>query len=64
MFLIVDNLEVPHGKPDEACVADRAELKARLDLPSYWPEANPDEYPNRDLKRSLRSGPLVRAADS
>jgi len=31
-------------------------------LPAYSPELNPDEYLNRDLKTTIRSGPIARTA--
>ena len=33
-----------------------------LYLPPYAPELNPDEYLNRDLKTSIRSGPIAKTA--
>jgi transposase len=63
VFLIVDNLKVHHSKPVKAWVAERAEKIELVYLPSYSPQANPDEYLNRDLKTALRQGPVARTTN-
>lgn len=60
VFLIVDNLKVHHSKPVKAWVAERTDQIELVYLPSYSPQANPDEYLNRDLKTTLRQGPVAR----
>jgi hypothetical protein len=39
-------------------LADKANQIELVYLPPYSPEANPDEYLNRDFKTALRSGPV------
>lgn len=63
VFLIVDNLKVHHSQPVKAWVAERAERIELIYLPAYSPDANPDEYLNRDLKTALRQGPVARTSD-
>jgi transposase len=55
VFLILDNLRVHHARDVKAWLAERTEAIEAFYLPSYTPEANPDEYLNRDLKTVLRS---------
>ena len=55
VFLILDNLRVHHARQVKEWLAERAEAIEAFYLPSYTPEANPDEYLNRDLKTVLRS---------
>jgi transposase len=55
VFLILDNLRVHHALAVKEWLATRAEQIEVFYLPSYTPDANPDEYLNRDLKTSLRS---------
>jgi transposase len=55
VFLILDNLRVHHAVAVKEWLATRADQIEVFYLPSYTPEANPDEYLNRDLKTSLRS---------
>lgn len=55
VFLILDNLRVHHARPVKEWLAERTDAIEAFYLPSYTPEANPDEYLNRDLKTVLRS---------
>ncbi len=55
VFLIFDNLRVHHAGQVKEWLAERGEAIEAFYLPSYTPEANPDEYLNRDLKTVLRS---------
>ncbi|MBK8583488.1 MAG: IS630 family transposase [Flavobacteriales bacterium] len=55
VFLILDNLRVHHARQVKAWLAERIDLIEAFYLPSYTPEANPDEYLNRDFKTALRS---------
>jgi transposase len=63
VFLICDNLKVHHSKPVKAWVAQRTQQIELVYLPSYSPEANPDEYLNRDFKSALRQGPVARTSE-
>jgi transposase len=60
VFLIVDNLKVHHAKPVKAWLAERTDRIEVFYLPSYSPDLNPDEYLNRDLKTTLRQGPVAK----
>ena len=60
MFLILDNLRVHHAREVKEWLAERSECIEAFYLPSYTPEANSDEYLNRDLKAVLRSQELKR----
>ncbi|MFC5768656.1 transposase [Thauera sinica] len=55
---------MPGTKPDwqagQGLGAERADRIELVYLPAYSPEANPDEYLNRDLKTNLRQGPVAR----
>jgi transposase len=62
VFLIVDNLKVHHAKPVKAWLAERTDRIEVFYLPSYSPDLNPDEYLNRDLKTTLRQGPIAKTA--
>lgn len=62
VFLIVDNLKVHHAKPVKAWLAERVDRIEVFYLPSYSPDLNPDEYLNRDLKTTLRQGPIAKTA--
>lgn len=62
VFLIVDNLKVHRAKRVSEWVAERTDKIELFYLPPYAPEHNPDEYLNRDLKTTLRSGPIARTA--
>ncbi len=58
IFLVVDNLRVHHARAVKEWLADKAHQIELVYLPPYSPEANPDEYLNRDFKTALRSGPV------
>lgn len=62
VFLIVDNLRVHRAKLVSAWVAQNAKAIELFYLPPYAPELNPDEYLNRDLKTTIRSGPIAKTA--
>lgn len=62
VFLIVDNLRVHHAKRVKEWLAERSPEIEVFFLPAYSPELNPDEYLNRDLKTTIRSGPIARTA--
>ncbi len=53
VFLILDNLRVHHSKVVKRWLADNEEKIAVFYLPSYWPELNPDELLNADLKQRV-----------
>ena len=59
VFLIVDNLRVHHAKQVRQWVDERKDLIELHYLPPYSPEANPDEWLNRDLKTELRLRPAA-----
>lgn len=54
VFLILDNLRVHHARRVKEWLAERTGVIEAFYLPSYTPEANPDEYLSRDLKTVLR----------
>ena len=62
MFLIVDNLRVHRANRVREWVAENADKIELFYLPPYAPELNPDEYLNRDLKTTIRSGPIATTA--
>ena len=62
VFLIVDNLRVHRANRVREWAAENTEKIELFYLPPYAPELNPDEYLNRDLKTSIRSGPIARTA--
>lgn len=62
VFLVVDNLRVHRAKRVTEWVAQNAEKIELFYLPPYAPELNPDEYLNRDLKTTIRSGPIAKTA--
>lgn len=62
VFLIVDNLRVHRANRVRDWVAENTEKIELFYLPPYAPELNPDEYLNRDLKTSIRSGPIAKTA--
>lgn len=62
VFLIVDNLRVHRAKRVAGWVAENAGKIELFYLPPYAPELNPDEYLNRDLKTSIRSGSIAKTA--
>lgn len=55
IFLIVDNLQVHHGKKVREWVQAHKNQIELFYLPPYAPELNPDEYVNRALKTDIRS---------
>ena len=60
VFLVVDNLRVHRANRVRDWVAENAEKIELFYLPPYAPELNPDEYLNRDLKTTIRSGPIAK----
>lgn len=64
VFLIVDNLRVHHALLVKEWLKNHSETIEVFYLPAYTPEANPDEYLNRDLKTNLRSQEPKRDAQS
>jgi transposase len=56
VYLILDNLNVHHGKIVTGWLEVHKEQITVFYLPSYSPELNPDEYLNGDLKGSVHSG--------
>ena len=58
VFLIVDNLRVHRAKLVREWLGDKDDRFELVFLPPYAPEANPDEYLNRDFKSALRLGPV------
>jgi transposase len=58
IFLVVDNLRVHHARLVKEWLADKEATIELVFLPPYNPEANPDEYLNRDFKTALRTGPV------
>lgn len=62
LFLIVDNLRVHRANRVREWIAENAENIELCYLPPYAPELNPDEYLNRDLKTTIRSGPIAKTA--
>ena len=58
VFLILDNLNVHHGKLATAWLEKNKEKIEVFFLPPYVPEYNPDEYLNHALKISVHSGHL------
>jgi transposase len=58
--VITDNLPVHHGKRVAQWLKD-SEYDIELEfIPSYSPEANPDEYLNRDLKKNVNAKRMPR----
>jgi len=53
LFLILDNLRVPHAKPVKAWLGEHADAIEVFYLPSYSPELNPDEMANADIKQAV-----------
>ena len=64
VFLAVDNLRVHRAKRVTEWVAENAEKIKLFYVPPYAPELNPDEYLNRDLKTTIRSGPIAKTASA
>lgn len=62
VFLILDNLKVHHALLVQEWLKAHVEHIEVFYLPAYTPDANPDEYLNRDLKTTLRSQEPKRSA--
>lgn len=62
VFLVADNLRMHRAKRLAEWVAENAEKIELFYLPPYAPELNPDEYLNRYLKTTIRSGPIAKTA--
>jgi len=60
VYLILDNLRVHHAKIFRAWLEERKDEIEVLYLPSYFPELNPGEYLNCDLKAGVYSGKTAR----
>ena len=58
VFLILDNLNVHHGKLAASWLKNRKDKIEVFFLPPYAPEYNPDECLNHALKISAHSGHL------
>ena len=58
VFLILDNLNVHHGKLAASWLKNRKDKIEVFFLPPYAPEYNLDEYLNHALKISVHSGHL------
>ena len=63
VFLILDNLNVHHGKLAASWLKNRKDKIEVFFLPPYAPEYNPDEYLNHALKISVHSGHLPYSAE-
>ena len=63
VFLILDNLNVHHGKLAASWLKNRKDKIEVFFLPPYAPEYNPDEYLNHALKISAHSGHLPYSAE-
>jgi len=62
VYLLLDNLRVPHSAPVKEWLRQHAAQSAVHHLPSYSPELNPDERLNRTLKSRLALLPAPRDA--
>lgn len=60
VLLILDNLKTHHSKVVQAWLENNKGKIEVFYLPPYAPQANPDEYLNNDLKRSVHSGSPAR----
>lgn len=60
VFLILDNLRVPHSKNAKKWLEKHKEPIEVFYLSSYSPELNPDEYLNGNLKNKVHSGTPIR----
>ena len=60
VFLILDNLRVHHARLVKAWVEKHKEQIEVYYLPSYFPDMNPDEYLNCDLKQGIRASSPAR----
>lgn len=58
VFLIVDNLRVHRATLVTQWLAGKDDRIELVFLPPYSPQANPNEYLNRDFKSALRLGPV------
>jgi transposase len=56
IYVIADNLSVHHGKRVKAWAGERSDEVELYYIPSYSPELNPDEYLNRDSRRTSTDG--------
>ena len=63
VFLILDNLNVHHGKLAASWLKNRKDKIEVFFLPPYAPEYNPDKYLNHALKISVHSGHLPYSAE-
>lgn len=52
-FLVLDNLRGHHSKAVKKWLKENEDKILVFYLPSYWPELNPDELLNTDLKQHL-----------
>jgi hypothetical protein len=64
MILVVDKLRVHHAKIVTEWLADKPDQIELSILPTYTPEANPDEYVNHGFKTALRLGPVSHSRES
>lgn len=62
IFQILDNLRVHHSKIVEERLKENKNEIEIFFLPAYFPELNPDEYLNCDLKAGVHSGAPARNA--
>ncbi|ATE62493.1 IS630 family transposase [Thauera sinica] len=62
VFLIVGNLRVHRANRVREWIAESAAKIELFYLPPYAPELNPDEYLNRDLKTTIRTGSIAKTA--
>lgn len=62
VFLVIYNLRAHHANRVHKWVAESTEKIELFYLPPYAPELNPDEYLNRDLKTTIRSGSIAKTA--
>ena len=60
VFLILDNLRVHHARKVKAWLAEHEDEIEVFYLPAYFPELNPDEYLNCDLKAGVHNGQPAR----
>ena len=60
VFLTVNNLRVHRANRVREWAAENTEKIELFYLPPYAPELNPDEHLNRDLKTTIRSGPITK----
>jgi transposase len=61
-FLIVDNRRVHRANRVREWVAENTEKIELFYLPPYASELNPDEYLKREVKATIRSGPIAKTA--